>query len=290
MYHANLVGGVLARLANVRRVFWGIHHANLSPRLNKRSTLMVAGACASLSRVVPTTSIFCSQSSAELHWRLGFSRQRSIVIPNGFDAGLFHPSPEACLSVRTELGVDEETVLIGLFARFDKLKDHVNFCQAAALMGANSKVHFVLAGAGITLDNLTLLSWLEEAGVASRTHLLGLRQDMPRLCSALDILTLCSAGEAFPNVIGEAMACGVPCVVTDVGDCARIVGGTGIVVPARDPGALAEAWTRLLGHGATQRPILGKLARQRILDNFSLERVAAKYLNLYLGSEAHTPR
>ena len=185
------------------------------------------------------------------------------------------------------MGVDEETVLIGLFARFDKLKDHANFCRAAALM-ANLKVHFVLAGSGITSDNLTLLGWLEEAGIASRTHLLGLRQDMPRLYSALDILTLCSAGEAFPNVIGEAMACGVPCVVTAVGDCARIVGETGIVVPARDPRALAEAWTRLLGRDTIQRSILGEFARRRILDNFSLERVAAKYLDLYAGSEAHT--
>ncbi len=288
MYHANFVGGIAARMARVPRVFWGIHHANLSPSLNKRSTLLIARVCARISRLIPDRTVFCSHVSAELHWNLGYAKPRSVVIPNGFDTELFQPDPEARLSLRKELDLPQNAMLIGFFARFDILKDHRTFCRAASLVH-DSNIHFVLAGNGITRANSELFRWLQEAGLEERAHLLGLRHDMPRLCAAVDLLTSSSAGEAFPNIIGETMACAVPCVVTEVGDCAAIVGNCGIVVPAGNPSALAAGWRQLLAQSADERRALGESARNRILERFGIGNIAARYRALYSDSLSDCP-
>lgn len=284
MYHANLIAGLAARFTRIQRVFWGVHHANLCPSLNKRSTLLIAKACAPLSKLIPNKTIFCSHAAARVHWGCGYSEKRSVVIPNGFETEQFCPSTQARTELRRELGVEDGAILIGLVARFDILKDHATFCRAAALLSRHTSVHFVLAGSDISSSNSELVSWLRAAGVERRTHLLGVRTDMPQLYAALDVVTLSSCGEAFPNVIGEAMSSGVPCVVTDVGDCAFIVGETGIVVPPKDPVRLAEGWLRLINEGRGQRQARGALARQRILDRFSMNIVAAQYRDLYEGS------
>jgi glycosyltransferase involved in cell wall biosynthesis len=138
--------------------------------------------------------------------------------------------------------------------------------------------HFLLAGRQIDSGNNTLLKWVQDAGLASRVHLLGLRTDVPRLTAALDVATLVSSfGEAFPNAIGEAMACGIPCVVTDVGDSAEIVGDTGIVCRPDDVDALAASCIRLLQSDEAVRLHLGVLARQRVSCNFDIEEVVRKY-------------
>src|SRR6185503_9929721 len=130
--------------------------------------------------------------------------------------------------------------LIGLVGRFDPQKDHRNFIAAAAILHRSCPdVHFLLCGDNVTWENAKLRGWIEETGLRKQYRLVGRRQDMARLTAALDIGTSSSSyGEGFPNVIGEAMSCGVPCVVTDIGDSALIVGQTGRVVPAQNPEAL----------------------------------------------------
>ena len=283
MYHADLLGGLAARLAGRGiPVVWGIHHSNLDPKGNKRTTIWTARVCARLSHRLPSRIVCCSEASRQVHAALGYAPQKMVVIPNGFDLSAFRPDPSARESVRRELGVAADALLIGLVGRFDPQKDHSNFVAAAALLSAAyPEAHFLLCGDGVNWDNQKLAGWIEEAGLRKRFHLLGRREDMPRLTAALDIASSSSYGEGFPNVIGEAMACGVPCAVTDVGDSAFIVGDTGLVVPPRDPEALAQAWKKLIDMGQEGRQRLGGAARKRILENFNLPDIIARYEALY---------
>lgn len=283
MYHADLIGGLAARLAGDIPVAWGIRHSNLDPQGSKRSTIWTAKTCARLSHWLPIHIVCCSEASRRVHAALGYATHKMTVIPNGFDLNTFKPDYAAQISVRQDLDIPESVVLIGLVGRFDPQKDHRNFIEAAALLYTRTPdVHFVLCGDGVTWENRELLRRIEMAGIRKHCHLLGRRGDIPRLMAALDIASSSSSyGEGFSNVVGEAMACGVPCVVTDVGDSAYIVGDTGKVLPPKDPDALAKAWQSLIDIGAAGRAELGRAARARIIQHFSLPTVVRQYEALY---------
>lgn len=289
MYHADLVGSLAARLAAVP-VVWGIHHSNLDPVYNKRRTLRVARLCAQLSRRLPARIVCCSESTRRVHIRIGYAAEKMQVIPNGFDLTQFRPRAGAGQWLRDELGLSPDAPLIGMAARFHPLKDHSNFVSAAARLHAtHPEVNFLLCGEGTSWKNPQLAGWIAEAGLRDKFHLLGHRKDMPLIYAALSIATSASRGEAFPLAVGEAMACGTPCVVTDVGDSALLVGDTGRVVPAEDPIALALAWQNLLECGAERRLQLGLAARRRIQQQFSLPAIVERYQQLYLSLAEETP-
>ncbi len=242
-------------------------------------------ACARLSRLLPTRIVCCSEASRQVHVGLGYPPERMVMIPNGTDLATYRPDPLARLLVREELGIPHEAPLIGLVARFHPMKDHLTFIRAADLIQSERpEAHFLLCGDGVTWENRELATWIERVGLRSRFHLLGRRDDLPQLNSALDIASSSSYyGEAFPLVIGEAMACGVPCVVTDVGDSALIVGETGYIVPPQNPEALAAGWLRMLNQTPEARQALGKDARRRIEARFALKTVVRRYEHLYDG-------
>lgn len=282
MYHADLVGGLAARLAGHRNIVWGIHHSRLNLESDKPRTVRIVRACARLSRWVPARIVCCSQASLTAHSALGYALERMEVIPNGFDLREFRPDPEARAALRAEQGLGPDTPVIGLVARFHPHKDHDNFIQAAAHLRARCpEVRFLLCGSGVSWENPALARALQAAGISDGCHLLGERQDMPRVFAAMDIATSSSLSEAFPMAVGEAMACGVPCVVTDVGDSALIIGGAGKVVPPRDAPALARAWQELLEEGVKARGRRGETARRRIEERFSLAASVRRYQELY---------
>jgi glycosyltransferase involved in cell wall biosynthesis len=287
MYHANLIGTLAARLAGNVPVIWAIHHNAFDPRVDKRRTMLVNRACAVLSRKFADRIVFCSEASLRTHKLLGYAAEKLQVIPNGFDLEQVKPDLTARASLRQELGIPGDAVVIGLAARFHPHKDHRNFIQAAErLHKLMPNVHFLLFGMGITWENTQLGAWISAAGLRERCHLLGLRQDISRLFSGMDIATTASRSEAFPIVIGEAMACGTPCVVTDVGDSALIVENTGSVVPPEDPHALAEAWRALIHAGPAVRRRLGIAARERVQRNFSLPVIVERYQKIYAQAAA----
>ncbi len=292
MYHANLVGALAARLACDVPVVWGIHHNALDPRVDKRRTMLVNRVCAFLSRKLPARIVCCSEASLRIHKKLSYANEKLEVIPNGFDLEQVKPDPAARVSVRAELGIPAETLLIGIAARFHPQKDHLNFVRAAARLHRQMPgIHFLLCGLDITWQNSRLAGWIEAAGIRDCCHLLGVRRDMSRLFAGMDIATTASlSGEAFPLVIGEAMACGTPCVVTDVGDSALIVEETGIVVAPGDPDALAEAWRNLIEAGPRVRRRLGIAARRRVQQHFALSAVVERYQAIYTQLAAGTLR
>jgi glycosyltransferase involved in cell wall biosynthesis len=282
MYHADLLGGVVSRLIPSTRVIWGIRHSNLSKKQNKNSTLLVVKLCAALSTIVPTRILSCSHRARDVHVSVGYAAYKLHVIPNGFDLGQFMPDACARTSLRTELGLASDAPLVGLIARYDSQKNHAGFIEAAELLHARRPdVHFVLVGQQIDEFNNELFGAIARKELHSRMHLLGQRNDVPRLMAALDVLASSSHGEAFPNVLGEAMACGVPCVVTDVGDSAEIVGTTGRVVPAGDMVGLANGLFELLELSTDQRTLLGEQARARVEAEYEIGHVAAQYMAFY---------
>lgn len=283
MYHADLIGGLAAKLVRNIPVVWNIRHSNLDPEGNKKTTILTAKACAKLSKTIPKKIICCSEASFKVHSELGYKEEKMIVIPNGFNLDAFKPDAEARYSVRRELGIPDDAVIIGMVARFDPQKDHKNLIDAAeVLCRTYENIHFILCGDGITNDNKQLAKWIQEHNLQAIFHLLGRRADIARITAAFDIASSSSSyGEGFPNVVGEAMSCEVPCVVTNVGDSAYIVGNTGIVVPPKNPLAMAKAWEKLIKLPAEENKILSKMARKRIEDNFEINSVVNQYETLY---------
>lgn len=282
MYHADLFGGLAARLAGVSAVAWAIRQSNLDADKNKAITLAVVRACALFSEWIPARVLCCSQVSRQIHVDFGYAAMKMVVVPNGFDLTRFQPDAKARVTVRSELGLEADTPLVGLIGRFDPQKNHLGFVAAAGLLHQRlPAAHFVLAGQGIDANNGALMLAIQTAGIASVTHLLGLRSDIPRLMAALDVLASSSHGEAFPNVLGEAMACGVPCAVTDVGDSAYIVGDTGRVVNPGDMAGLAASMEVLLALPASERTALGESVRARVAEHFEIGQVVRQYETFY---------
>lgn len=283
MYHANLIGGFAARLAGAPPTIWNIRTCNLAAGGEKAGTRMAARLSGRLARPLSRRILTNAHAARDVHVEYGYPADLFEVIPNGFETARFRPDPEARAAVRSELGIPDAAPVVGLLARRHPVKDHPGFLAAAArIVRACPDAHFVLAGQGVTLDDAELREAVERGSLQGRAHLLGHRTDTPRLLAGLDVYVSASwYGEAFPNVLGEAMACGVPCVATDLGDSARIIGGHGRVVKPRDPAALADACLEILRMPEAERRRLGAGAREHIERHYSIEAVAAAYENIY---------
>lgn len=282
LYHADLLGGVAARLVGINAVCWGIRSSNLDSDKTHRGTHAVRRVCAVLSHVIPRCIFLNSEAARLIHVELGYAAGKMNVVPNGFDLSRFKPDEGARLSIRAGLGCANDTLLVGMVGRFDPLKNHSGFLSAMAIVRRYlPQVHLVLAGKGVDHDNEELMRSIEGAGLMENTHLLGPRDDMPELMAALDVLACPSHAEAFPNVVGEAMAVGVPCVATDVGDCAYIIGDTGLVVPAGDMAGFASGVAATLKLPRAERAIMGGRARERVAGEFEIGRVVRRYQEMY---------
>ena len=277
-YHADLLGGLAARLAGIKTVSWGIRNGELPPEHSKFSTQMVRIICSWLSYRLPKKILFNSREAQAVHAKVGYDERKFEVIPNGFALHDNTPNTETRATVRRELDLPECTLLVGFFARIDPVKNHEGFLEAAALIHADlPEVHFVMAGKNVCESNPELLRMIADYKLSKCVHLLGHREDMEKLMTGIDVHVSASHTEAFPNVIGEAMAGGTPSVATDVGDSAWIIGDTGKVVPRGNMQALAEGVTDLLMMPLENRQALGRKARARIKEEFEIGKVAALY-------------
>lgn len=282
MYHGNLAASLLARFASGDPgLLWNIRHAVHDLGMEKPLTRFVIRLGGRLSGR-PRKIIFNSSVGLDQHVALGYPRDKCVVIPNGFDTEAFRPEPSAGADLRRELDLEPDTLLVGLVGRMHPHKGQLLFLEAAERVARERpRVRFVMAGGGVTGDDPALGGFLRARKLRERVHLLGQRNDTARLIAGLDILCVSSVTEAFPNVLGEAMSCGIPCVTTDVGDAARVLGGLGEVVPPSDSGALAAGLLKLLDLSPEQRRDLGNEGRRRVSDHFGIAAVAAQYAELY---------
>jgi len=278
MYHANLLGGVAARLLGVRAIVWGIRNTHLYEGGVSWSARAAAGLSAALSKRVPRLIISCSVQAAAEHRRRGYADDRMVIIPNGYDCAQLRRDAAAGERLRSAWGALPPTFLLGMVARWDPLKDHANLFAALQLLRADDQVRCVLIGPGMDASNARLQQLLRRYQLHSQVVLAGAHDDIAAVMSALDVHVLSSVSEAFPNVVAEAMACGTPCVVTDVGDAAAIVGDTGWCVPPRDPAALCAALQAARVRLASSDPQpLRDACRARIVRDFNGERMVQAY-------------
>lgn len=281
MYHGN-VAATLSGPAGIP-VVWGIHHS-LHDLMNERlATRLLIRAGAFLGKWKNTSRIvYVSGKSQAHHCAHGYPVEKSIVIPNGFDCFDFLPDESIKVMTRHELGFDDSHMLIGNFGRYHPVKDHDLLLRAfSAVSNDFPKARLLLAGTGITETNQELIDLVRTLGIGDRVVLLGPRNDMPRLYNALDLYVLSSKSESFPNVLGEASACGVVSITTDVGDAGQIIGETGLVVPPSSPDALCSAIRQMLSLERRERQALGARARQNIVNRFGLPVVVRAYAGLY---------
>lgn len=283
MYHADLVGGVVARFAGAKNVVWGIRGPFDRQRtaLQTRITIYL---CAFLSKWIPCAIVSNSEHATVVHVQAGYSSDKLANIPNGYPLDQFRPNETARDELLHELNLNYGVVLVGMVARFDPYKDHENlFGALLALAGKGLQVTCLLVGSGMSKTNQSLAHLLEKYGVEGMVRLIGPRDDVPKIMAALDLHILSSAAESFPNVLAEAMACGTPCVTTNVGDAALIVGDTGWVVPHSDSEALADAIQEALNvmKDSARWNIRKKASQKRVTDNFSLERMIKSYAKVW---------
>ncbi|GLC27474.1 glycosyltransferase [Roseisolibacter agri] len=273
MYHGNALASVVGLLTGVPTM-WNLRTAGVGPHT-----------VADLSRFIsrqPTDVITNSERAIAYHEGRGYRPRAWHVIPNGFDLGEFRSDSGARARVRASLGVADDAPLVGTVARFDPMKDYPNFLQAAAhVRRRHPAARFALVGPGVDGSNAELAGEVRRAGLDDAVHLMGARHDVAAVMSAMDVYVQASLYEGFPNTVGEAMACGLPCAVTDAGDSGAVVGDAGRVVPVRDPAALGEAVSEILALPASARATLGARARARAEREFALHAVVARYETLY---------
>jgi glycosyltransferase involved in cell wall biosynthesis len=270
MYHGDLAALVALSLSGRRgrtKLVWGIRCSDVDLRRYSSGLRFVVRACTFLS-AKPDMITANSVAGMKAHLAMGYRPRRSEIVPNGIDVNEFKPDAAARAAVRQELGIAGDAVVVAHVARVDPMKDHKSFLAAMATL---PELQALLIGAGT-----------EQLKGPGNIHRLGLRNDVVRLLPAADLVVSSSAfGEGFSNVLAEGMSCGLPAVSTDVGDARMIVDDTGLIVPPRDPGALAAAIRTLAEEPPAARTARSARARKRIVDHFSLDRAIRRFTELY---------
>lgn len=278
MYHANLLG---LSLLQPKSTLWSIRCSDLDLSLYGhiyRFAVMAGARLSSLPYAVAVNSI----AGRDVHKKLGYNPKKWVIIPNGFDTEIFKPDLEARSQIRAGLNIPHDALVIGLIGRFDPMKDHATFFSAASLfLRSHPDALFILAGRGVTDQNPSMRDYTEAITGQRKFRLLGERDDIPRIISAIDIATSSSMSEGFPNVIGEAMACGVPCVATDAGDSGLLMGDTGLVVNKKSPQELCKAWDMIARITPEARLEMGSRGRDRIQKHYSQGKTTRSYEDLY---------
>ncbi len=280
LYHADFLGLVAGRMAGVPAIAWNLRCSEMDMNQFRALSRALPWVLSRLSPL-PAACVVNSRAGRLEHERLGYRPRRWVMIPNGFDIDRFRPDEDRRHRFRGELGLAADAVVVGMVARVDPMKDHTTFLDAAARVAAAvPEAVFVLVGQGCE-DGGALAGAVAARGLTGRVRLLGRREDVAEILPGFDIFVLSSVGEGFPNVIGEAMAAGVPVVASDVGDCRAIVGEAGRVVPPGDATALAGALAETIAPGEATRAALGRAARARIEAEFTLPAIVALYDDFY---------
>lgn len=287
MYHADLIGGIIARLAGVKNIVWGVHHTTLVKGESKRSTILIAKINALISSFIPRKIIYCAEKSRQVQESIGFSPKIGHVVPNGYNIDNFKPDFNSGVAFRQEVGLADEKFLIGHVGRYHPFKDYPTLVNAVSLLTKEkSALKVVMVGGDLTTDNTQLNQLIKDNICTERITLLGRRNDITAVMNGFDLFVLSSVSEAFPNVLNEAMACGTPCITTDVGDAAVIVGDTGWVVPPKDPQALAKAMFAAMEEQQDNPQAWQarkQACRERIVNNFSIKKMVEGYHQVWFN-------
>ena len=285
--HADMIGGIVARLAGIKNIVWGVHHTALVKGESKLSTIFISKINVFLSYFIPKKIIYCAHESKKAQEKIGYKKAIGVVVLNGYDIEGFTQNDSLSVEIRNDLSINADSFLIGHVGRYDPQKDLSNLIEAFALLN-QKKLDFdaVIVGANLDNNNRALVSMLNKNGLSKYVHLLGRRDDITAIMNGIDLFVLSSKSEAFPNVLNEAMLCGTPCVTTDVGDAGKIVRDTGWVVRPKDSEALANAIIKASEEKESNKSIWLQrktACRKRVVENFSLEKMVKEYKKVWLS-------
>jgi len=288
MYHANLIGGLAARIVGVKRIFWGLR-TTLDIRSSKKTTILISKITSLLSSWLPEMIICCAYDVSESHKKIGYDETKMVVINNGVDLTRFYPDNQSGKQLREKLRISRHCFLIGMVARADPQKNHEAFFQSIKNLNAVSGDFLcLLVGKGLTDDNSYYVNHLKKMGLTDKFILYGESADVLSIMNAIDLHVLSSFSEGFPNVIAEAMACGTACVSTNVGDAATIIGNENYCCESDDPEALSVLIKSMMALSSREPQEWHRLSisnRQRVETYFSLEVMVRNFESAWLHSE-----
>ena len=280
LYHADLLGGIAAKIAGIKNILWGIRTTEL--KKGSFITAIIRQVCALLSYFIPTRIICVATASMNKHVSLGYARKKMLVIGNGFELEHLQFDNLKRETLRAKYNIDENNIVIGSLGRFSEDKGQEIFLKSAKILNLrNTNIHFLIIGKGINKDNEQLISWINDANLGKNITLLEEQSDILACLSAMDIFCLHSRTEGFPNVLGEAMAVGLPCVATNVGDVKHLLSDTGVIVDKNNPLALVEGLELLINNSIEQNKSLGSKARMRIEQEFTINQTRKKFDAVY---------
>ena len=269
MYHADLFGGLVAKLVSRKPIVWGVHCTDI-PKKPFSPTRLVVGLCSLMSGVLPDKIICGSDAVKHAHFNLGYPMETMEVIPYGCDLYKFNGNLSARDGMRKLFNFTLTDLVIGIIGRFDELKDHKSFVSAAGVLKKKyDYLKFLMVGRGLDSENKTLVNWVEDSQLGDSIVLAGERRDIPACLSCLDLFCISSVHEGGPIVVIEAMAMGIPCVVTNVGSARNMVLNTGICVEPGNSKVLADGLEKMLLLGINDLKKKGIEAQQRVIEHYS---------------------
>lgn len=279
MYHADLIGGVIARTLGFKNVIWGIRRSNV--RTNKRMTNFFVKICSFLSYFIPRQIVCVAESAKKSHIAYGYDEKIFFTIPNGYNCDDFDRYSYDKLQVRNKLGLPQISLLIGCVGRYHVDKGQYNLIKAAKLMNLKGDIKFVLIGRGCDEHNKELLNIIESSGLSSVFMLTGQKENIREYLAVLDIFCMPSDTEGFPNALAEAMLMELPSVATQVGDTEMLVAEHAMLVPPNNPRALAKGLTTMIEMPSDKRNALGKAASAHVRSKYSITAMKQLYTDLY---------
>lgn len=282
MYHANLLGYFAGKMMGVKRIVWCIHHSNLDSGLNKKTTLNINRICAKLSKSVSVIT-YSGQRARDVHEHVGYCQDKGLLLDNGCDCEEFAPTESAGRLLREELLIPDDKKIVLSVTRDHPIKDIPTFVKSFSMLHQERPdTVAVLCGAGVTCSNERISALCNEQNltIGRDIFLLGMRHDVPYIMAACDLFVLHSAGEAFPNVLIQAMACECLCVTTDVGDAAMILNDASCVVSPENPVLLKDKMEEKLALDREEKECAQRRNRERITASYSIQRVVTEYEKL----------
>ena len=285
LVHADFLGGIAARLAGIKNIVWNVRYSNIEIKKSKLSTILIIRILSRLSYIIPLSIIIVSKRAKKIYEKNCYDKKKLKFIPNGYNLSTFKISKVKKNYFYKKINLKKKIPLIGCVARYDPQKDHLNLLNALSIIRSKNLNFFcIFVGSNINQDNIDLVSKIKKLNLTSYVKLLGRNDNIPQLMNGLDLHVLSSSyGEGFPNVIAEAMACGTPCITTDVGDAAFIVGKIGWVVPPKNPIKLSKAIEKALYEiGGIKWDKRCIKARLKIKEKFSINKMLKSYNKVWV--------
>ena len=279
LVHGDLFGGIAARLAGIKNIVWNVLYSKLDISTEKLRTLIFIRMLSKLSFIIPKLIIVVSKNAKKNCQNLGYCRKKLFLVFSGFDLSLFKINKYQKISFRKKIKIENHIRLIGIVARYHPIKDHKTLLNALSIIKSkNINFNCIFVGFNMNKNNTEIINQIKQLQLEKNVKLLGTTKNIPQVMNGLDLHILCSKSEGFPSVIVEAMACGTPCVVTNVGDAGFIVGKTGWVVPSMNPLRLANAieigLSEIDKNKWKERCIQ---ARLRVKNNFEMKEMIKSY-------------